>query len=466
MLTKRLESTFITVLNNGDDFITTVALILIAVVLFELIIFFHEGGHFIAAKKSGVKVNEFALGMGPKLFSFKKGETTYSFRILPIGGYCAMEGEDEESDNPRAFNNAKIWKRMIIVVAGAVMNILFGLVLMMITLLPQDAFNSTTVSKFAPCSFTATTGLKQGDTIVEFNDYAINTSTDFSFAMYTLPLSDVDGSTLEIYKQDCLFYLRNHCATLIPELDEKEYQAMYKLWEEGSAKIVETTDKKTAYSTMCDYIDRISDAVSVEKVSSYPEIEQKETRKRFRTDMTVIRDGEKIVIEGVDFFTYKDGETDEPTLAIDFYVEPVEKNFINLMEQTFMQTVSVVRMVWGSLVGMVTGQFGINDVSGPVGLASAITDVASESLKTGFMDAVMSIVYVMMVITVNLGVVNMLPFPAFDGGRFVMLLIEAIFRKPVPRKIEGIINGVGLILLLMLMVVITFKDIWVLIFGG
>ena len=95
------------------DILSGIGLIVIGILLFELIIFFHEGGHFITAKKSGVKVNEFALGMGPKLFSFTKGETTYSFRLFPIGGYCAMEGEDQDSDNPRAFNNAIIWKRMI-----------------------------------------------------------------------------------------------------------------------------------------------------------------------------------------------------------------------------------------------------------------------------------------------------------------------------------------------------------------
>ena len=411
-------------------------------------------------------MNEFALGMGPKLFSFTKGETTYSLRLLPIGGYCAMEGEDEESDNPRAFNNAKIYKRMIIVVAGAAMNILFGLMLMMITLLPNEQFTSTTIAAFEPCSFTASTGLKEGDKIVEFNDYAINTSNDFSFAMYTMPLIEVDGTTFEIYKEDCLFYLWGHCSSISQKLTNEQFQTMYKLWEEGSKVILDTKDRDFAYKAMCEYIDKINEAVSLEKVKEYPEIEEKATRQRYRTDVTVIRDGEKQVIKDVDFLTYRDGETNEPTIAIDFTVLPIEKTFGTLMTQSFNQTISVVRMVWGSLVGMVKGQFGINDVSGPVGLASAITDVASESLKTGFLDAVMSIVYVMTVITVNLGIVNMLPFPALDGGRFVMLLIEAIFRKPVPRKIEGIINGAGLILLLALMAVITFKDIWVLIFGG
>jgi len=377
-----------------------------------------------------------------------------------------MEGEDEESDNPRAFSKASVYKRMIIVVAGAVMNILFGFALMMITLLPNEVFSSTTVSSFAPYSFTAVTGLEEGDEIIEINDYKINTSTDFSFAIYTMPIKEVDGSTLEIYKEDCLFCLRNHCATISQSANEEQIKSIYDIWVKGFDKIIGASDKDSAYSLMCEYIDKISEALSLDKVDTYPEIEEKETRKRFNTSVTVIRDDKELVLEDVDFFTYLDSATEEPALSIDFYVEPIEKSFTTLISQAFKNTVAVTRMVWSSFVGLITGQFGINEVSGPVGLASAITDVASESLKVGFMKAVMSIVYVMTVITINLGVVNMLPFPALDGGRFVMLLIEAVFKKRVPQRVEGIINGVGLALLLLLMAVITFKDIWVLIFGG
>ena len=123
-------------------------LIIIGVLLFELIVLIHEGGHFVAAKLSGVQVNEFALGMGPKLFSFTKGETKYSLRLLPIGGYCSMEGEDEESDNPRAFGNKPTWKRIIIVVAGAVMNIVLGLLMTLTLVLQQPYYASTTISSF------------------------------------------------------------------------------------------------------------------------------------------------------------------------------------------------------------------------------------------------------------------------------------------------------------------------------
>lgn len=166
------------------SFVESALLIIIGVLLFELIIFIHELGHFMTAKASGVKVNEFALGMGPRILRFKKGETIYSLRLLPIGGFCAMEGEDEESDNPRAFGKAACWKRIIIVVAGAVMNIVLGFILMMITLMPNSQFASTTISKFHE-NATTSASLKVGDEIVSINGYRVYTSQDLSFSLVT-----------------------------------------------------------------------------------------------------------------------------------------------------------------------------------------------------------------------------------------------------------------------------------------
>ncbi len=437
--------------------------------LFELIIFIHEGGHFIAAKKSGIKVNEFALGMGPKIFSFTKGETTYSLRLFPIGGFCAMEGEDEDSENPRAFNNAKIWKRMIVIVAGAFMNIVLGLVLMLITLLPQEQFPSTTVSEFSASSFTAVTGLQPGDKITKINDYAVNTSTDFSFALFTLPVSEVDGHELSVYKEDCAFDLYVRATELVDENStEEQNKALIASIQEAQAKLSKAESKEEAYKIFSEYYNSLADIVGKEHAEKIPEIEEKDTRQRFRTNMTVERDGEKLELQDVDLLTLKNSADDDtPQHQIDLYIKPIEKNVGTVIQQTFANTVSVVRMVWGSLIGLIKGQFSLNDMSGPVGIASAITKVAGESLRTsGFGSAVSSIVYVMMVITINLGIVNMLPFPALDGGRFLMLLIEWIFRKPVPRKVESIINTVGLVLLLGLSVFIAFQDVWKLFSGG
>ena len=449
---------------------TTIALILIGVLLFELIIFVHEGGHFIAAKKSGVKVNEFSLGMGPKLFSFTKGETTYSLRLFPIGGYCAMEGEDEDSENPRAFNNVKIWKRMIIVVAGAFMNIVLGLIMMLISLIPQENIASTQISMFSPGSFSAVSGLQPGDKLVRINGYDVNTYIDFYFALYTMPVTEVSGDELEIYKEDCSFDLVTFARETLGKMDsEKAQQAdaeMSELILKAQPEIAACSTKDATYKQFCHYCDEIAALGGQKKPEKYPEIEARETRSRYRSDMTVMRDGEKIELKDVDIMTLR-GDDDKPKMQLDFYVQPLDKSFGTIIGETFKETVSIVRMVWGGLAGLVTGKFSINEMAGPVGLAATITDVASKSLETGgFGSAVGSILYVMMVITINLGVVNMLPFPALDGGRFLMLLIEWIFRKPVPRKVESVINTVGLVLLLGLSAVIAVKDVWKIFSGG
>lgn len=437
-----------------------IALAIIAVLLFELIIFFHEFGHFITAKKSGVQVNEFALGMGPKLFGFKKGETEYSLRLFPIGGYCSMEAEDEESDNPRAFTNAKIWKRMIIIISGAVMNIILGLILMFVIVVQSPSFASTTVESFPPRSYSACSGLQAGDTIVELNNYKINSSNDFSFAIATIKWDEYSGDSVNIYKQDCSSVLTDGYVEVYQELDEDSLTKLAEILTEGKEKIGLTTSQKEAHTVMSEYYSEMMALAGVEKFE-IPEIEIKDTRKRFRTDMTVIRDGEKVELKDVDFYTYLASEdAEEPSVAIDFYVTGIEKNFLTVLQQTGAQTVSVVRMVWSSLVGLLTGQFGFSDMSGPVGIASAITNVASQGLETGFLDAVNNIIYVMMIITVNLGIFNMLPFPALDGGRFLFLMIEAIFRKPIPRKVEYIVNAVGLAILMVFALLVTIKDVW------
>ena len=171
------------------------------------------------------------------------------------------------------------------------------------------------------------------------------------------------------------------------------------------------------------------------------------SRPRFMGDVKVVRDGKEITLENVQFFTYYADENAEkenkPTVAFDFAVEPIEKNIGTVLGETFT----------------------FNDMSGPVGIATAVTQVASMGLQTGFVDAVNNILFVMILITVNLGIVNMLPFPALDGGRFLFLLIEWIFKKPIPRKAEQIVNTVGLVLLLAFMLIISVKDVFQLVTG-
>ena len=446
--------------------LTTIALILIGVLLFELIIFIHEFGHFITAKKSGIKVNEFSLGMGPKIFSFGKGETKYSLRIFPIGGFCAMEGEDEESPEPRAFNNAKVWKRMIVVIAGAVMNIILGFVLMFVVVVQQDSYSSTEVQSFPATSFSSCTGLQSGDVIKEINGYGISTSMDFNYPISTAELKTVDGSTLEIYKEDCGNNLYNMAVSLVQDknnkLSDEQVSKVNELLSKSTNEIVKAKSKEDAFSVYENYYKKINDACGI-KDYKVEKIVEKETRKRYTADILVERNGEEKLLKNVQFFTYTTKDNSDPQVSIDFYVKSIEKTVGSVISQTFKQTISTCKMIYASLGGLLTGKFGLKDMSGPIGIASAVTTVASESLSSGFMSAVNSIIYVMMIITVNLGLFNMLPFPALDGGRFVFLIIEAIRGKSVPRKVEAIVNGIGMGLLILLMILITANDIFKLI---
>lgn len=346
-------------------------LIIIGVLLFELIIFIHEFGHFFTAKLFGIQVNEFALGMGPKLFSFKRGETVYSLRAIPIGGFCAMEGEDEDSDNPRAFGKQPVWQRMIVICAGAVMNIILGLLFTLILVVQSPVYISTTVDTVDQPSPVWEQGLRPGDEFVSIDGYKIMNGRDIAFA----------------------FGMR--------ETDTPNF--------------------------------------------------------------TVKRDGETVDLGSMTFGVKE--EKGVKYLDLGYQLSEIERDFGSVISQTGGQTVSTVRMIWSSLLGMVTGKFGLNDMSGPVGVASAVTEVASAGLEVSFGAAVNNILTIMMIITVNLGIFNMLPVPALDGGRFFFMLIELIRRKPIPPKYEGLIHGIGFALLIAFMLIISFNDIWRLITG-
>lgn len=450
-----------------------IALVIIGILLFELIIFSHEFGHFITAKKSGVKVNEFSLGMGPKIFGFKKGETDYSLRLLPLGGFCAMEGEDEESPEPRAFNNAKIWKRMIIIIAGAVMNIILGFIMMFAYTVQADNYASTTVNGFYPNSVSANCGLKVGDQITEINDYSVWNSRDLQFAMATMNCKEVDGTTLEIYRQDCARAACNAYNSILndnEDIDDSTNSKLYEILTDGCTNINSAASKEAAYSIYKQTGQDIFAEYYKGKKSFEPEnIDEEDTRLRYTSDLKVIRDGEEVELKDVQFFTYYQSEEDEQegktSLSFDFVVTQIDKTFGSVISQTVSNTCSVAKMVWTSLVWLVQGRFSFTDLSGPVGIATAVTQVASIGLETSFLSAFNNILFVMIMITINLGIFNMLPFPALDGGRFLFLLIEGIFRKPIPRKVEQVVNSVGFALLMVFMVVVTFKDIWQLITG-
>lgn len=355
-------------------------LILIGVALFGFLIFIHEFGHFFTAKLCKVRVLEFAIGMGPKILSFERGETRYSLRLLPIGGYCAMEGEDEKSDDPHAFGNRPVWQRMIVIVAGAIMNILMAVILMMCLRGGQELFATQQIARVPEGSPYAAGGLMPGDVITELNGYTVYSGEDLNFAFS------------------------------LASVDAKESETVL-------------------------------------------------------LDFTVNRDGQPVHLEDIEVRT-EDAGNGHRAIVLEFSVLGEQNAPWTLIKHSFSETFATARMVLESLKGMVTGRFGLGELAGPVGTAQAVSQVAGAGLERGFGDAVRNIVYMMAIIAVNLGIVNLLPLPALDGGRFVFLLIELVARRPVPARYERWVHAGGMIALLAFMVVITFSDIVRLVTGG
>lgn len=351
--------------------------ILFAILLFSLLIFVHELGHFLVAKLSKVQVNEFSMFMGPAIWKKQIGETLYSVRCIPIGGYCAMEGEDGDTDSPRSFQKAAWWKRLLILVAGAAMNFIAGLLLLGIFFGGEKQFILPEVSLIEEgCALAGEHGIQVGDRILE-----------------------VDGEKVYVYSD----------FSLILELNGGDVH-----------------------------------------------------------DLLLQRNGEKIFLDDFKMemreFPNEDGTTG---LRYGFSFSLVDATFRQKVEYIWNSARDIVRMVRLSLKMLFNGQAGLKDLGGPVMIVQQMSEVAEESANTYY--AILNLIYFGAFIAINLAVMNLLPIPALDGGRVVGLLIttavEAVTRKKINPKYEGYLHGAGMVLLLILMAVIMFKDIFVWIRG-
>lgn len=340
--------------------------VLLAILLFGFLIFIHEGGHFFFARLFKVSIKEFAIGMGPKLFSkkSKKSGIAYSLRLFPIGGFVSMEGEDEESDDPNAFNKKPVWQRIIIVAAGALINITVGILVMSILVFGSEYLLSTQIGEVTEGSVSYEAGLQVDDIIVA-----------------------VDGTKVHIG-------------------DELSYQIMRR---------------------------------GINPV-----------------DLTIVRNGEKIVLEDVQYPVEHIEGADFAMMDFKVYgIFPEDYSLPVLLKHAFYRSTYTVTMIWESLIDLVSGRYGMEAVSGPVGVTEALTDAIDTDVKTGSS----SFIYLAVVISMNLGVMNLLPLPALDGGRLVFLIIEAMRRKPLKPEIEGYVHFAGIVILMLLMVFICVKDV-------
>ena len=425
--------------------------ILYTVLVLGALIFIHEFGHFITAKIFRVKVNEFAIGMGPTLFRIKGKETTYALRLLPIGGFVAMEGEDDDSEDERAFNKSSVWKRMIIVVAGAAMNIVLGFVITSVLVVMSTISASTTVLGFETEAISSQTGLSAGDRIVEINGVKVNSIGEINNVFSRAEGSDslditVIRSGKEICLEDVSFPTEVRNGKTYPVIDFKVSSGL------PSTVVGGFSDGALSEKTGLQIGDKII-KINDKTISIYTDIATafSVAYNKDSLDITVERNGETVLLKDVKFPVVRAAE-DLMSPDIDFKVKAEEKTFLNIIKHSVFRTKSFVTLMFDTIIDMVTGKLSVKYVSGPVGTSTVIYQAAQSGFET--------LLSLVALISINLAVVNLLPLPALDGGRFVFLLIELIFRKRVPQKIEATINFIGITVLMLLMVVIVFKDIF------
>ncbi len=335
--------------------------IILAILVFGLIVFVHELGHFLLAKANKIRVDEFSIGMGPRLFSFVKGETRYSLKLLPIGGSCMMGEDDPEDVGEGSFNSKSVWARMSVIVAGAVFNFILALIFAIIVI-GFTGYDAPVVSGVTENFPAAEAGLKAGDRIVKMNNKKINIWREISYYNMFHP-----GETVDIvYERDG----EKNEVTVTPKQDE---DGMYYLGITSSG---------------------------YEKAN---------------------------VLTAIQYGVYE----------VKFWIST---------------TLSSLKM-------LVTGSVGLDQLSGPVGIVDVVDDTYQASKSYGALVVVMQMLSIGILISANLGVMNLLPLPALDGGRLVFLIIEAIRGKRVAPEKEGWVHGVGMILLLLLMVFVLFNDV-------
>lgn len=338
--------------------------IILAILIFSFIIIFHELGHFLFAKKCGVKVNEFTLGLGPTLISWGKGETKYCLKLLPFGGSCVMEGEDEESDSDRAFNKKSLWERFQIVFAGPLFNFILAYILSVVYIAALGV-NDATISDVMKGYAAEEAGMEAGDTIISINGYNVHFYNEIS--IYTFLHPNAESYDI-VYSRDG----EKHETELVPTYSEETGRKMIGIIKNAEYKKVSP--------------------IGVLKYAAYE-------------------------------------------IKYQIYV-----------------TLSSLKMLF-------TGQISVNEVSGPVGVVTTISDVYDQSISSGLFYVFINLLSIAILLTANLGVMNLLPFPALDGGRILLFIIEGIRGKKMKPEIENGINLVGFALLMVLMVVVMYNDI-------
>ena len=403
------------------------------IIVLGTLITIHELGHFLVAKACNVKVHKFSIGFGKKLFCKQKGETEYTIRLFPFGGFVQLEGEDERSDDPRAFNNKPIWQRMLIIVAGAAVNIVFALAVYFGVCLVDNTCITTTLVEVNEDTAIYKAGIRAGDTIKAIN------------GKKTVTANHVRELIVNENPSGMVFLIERNG-------EEYEIMANIPMKKIGLLGVVFDAENNIIKSVENDSVAEKANLLSGYKLISIDEYEDL----KIEEYIEIIRDNPNMEMKFV--FEDTDGVTKEYLLTPssyeikDFDVAYERKEDANIFENVYYaidETGYYFNANIKAMFQMLTGKMENIQVMGPVGIAQEIS--STEKIANLFL--------LMSAISLSLGIFNLLPVPALDGGKFLILLIELIRRKPMKEKTEITIQLVGFALLITVALIVTVTDI-------
>ncbi len=419
--------------------------ILIMLLILSILTVIHEWGHFIAARIFKVKVEEFSIFMGPKLFArrSKKTGTQFTLRLLPIGGYCAFADDNGDTESKDSLSTQKWYKRAVIYAAGVIMNIILAWVIC-IAIVGSGNFFTNTVREIKPDSTAAFVGLETGDKIVKAGGLRVVTGTDFSLATYGI--KDVNPADDVMDSAYTLFYKKASDGRTVRYDVKKNIQ--YKEAENEKGEKSYTYDTYSYNITVTDG-DKTTVYDWFVKVNSISE-----EGNSANCTVTKTVDGERLSEE-----TYDMPAEAFCTLGNNDLMPVNSKNVFAVIGSGFNEMVSMVKSVYVSIWWLITGKVGFDSLAGPVGLTKVVSDVVAAKAKTGL--KFITLLNLSALISANLGVINALPFPGLDGFHLLLIVIELLRGgKKVSPKVQNIISYVGLALLIILAIAVAGMDIF------